>query len=107
MTPSTFNPLNIQKLTVLLFYADGNHLKETEQLEKQLKSFLPDIEFFKINIRANPKMGESFHVQQTPLTLFLHNGKEIWRQADPLSDAGLLYYLGQNSWPQENELPQN
>jgi hypothetical protein len=97
----------MQKLTVLLFYADGNHLKETEQMEKQLKSFLANIELFKINILANPKMGESFRVRETPLMLLLHNGREIWRQAHPLSETGLLEYLGQQSSRQENELSEN
>jgi hypothetical protein len=104
--PST-NSRNSQKLTVLLFYADGNHIKETEQMERNLKGSFPDIEFFKINIGLYPKVGESFHVQQTPLTLVLHNGKEIWRQANHASPDGLFDFLTPNTGRQEKQVPEN
>jgi hypothetical protein len=93
MPPPSTNSRNSQKLTVLLFYADSNHLRETEQMEKQLKGLFPDIEFFKINIGTYPKVGASFHVQETPLTLVLHNGKEIWRQTNLVAEVGLLDFL--------------
>jgi hypothetical protein len=96
-----------KQLTVLLFYADGQQVKETEQMEKQLKSLPADIELFKINTLVNPKMGESFHVGETPLMLLLHNGREIWRQAPPLSETSLLFYLGQQSSRQENKISEN
>jgi hypothetical protein len=107
MPLSTLNTRDIQNLAVLLFYAEDHQVKEMEQIEKLLKSFLPGLEFFKINIRSNPKMGESFHVRETPMTLFLHNGKEIWRQANPLSEAELVSMLGQKSSRQENEFSEN
>ena len=76
-------------------------------MEKQLKDFLPESELFKINVRTNPKMGESFHVRQTPLMLILQNGKEIWRQEKVISESGLLHYLGLKNSQQENELREN
>jgi hypothetical protein len=107
MPPPSTNSRNNQKLTVLLFYADGNHLKETEQMENQLKGLFPDIGFFKINIGIYPKVGASFQVQETPFTLVLHNGKEIWRQANHVSPAGLVDFLTPKTGRQEKEVPEN
>lgn len=105
MPPPSTNSRNSQKLTVLLFYAEGNHIKETEQMEKQLKGTFPDIECFKINIGAYPKVRESFHVQETPLTLVLHNGQEIWRQTSLTSPDGLFDFLTLKTGLQQREIP--
>jgi hypothetical protein len=103
MPASTLNTRNLQNLTALLFYAEGHQVKETELMEKLLKGFLSGMEFFKVNILANPKMRESFHVRETPLLLFLHNGKEIWRQAHAFSKADLVSLLGAKIDGQEKE----
>lgn len=76
-------------------------------MEKQLKGDFPDIAFFKINIDTYPKVRESFHVKETPLTLVLHNGREVWRQATHSSPKGLFDFLTPESGWQEKEVPEN
>ena len=103
----TSMPPPLHKLTILLFYADRYQLKEAEGIENQIKSFSPEMDCFKINMQLHPKMSESFHVRETPLILFLHNGKEVWRQFYPIPDAELLNHLGHKQAGRLNEVSEN
>lgn len=93
MDSNTINVLCLDRLTILFFYAEAYSLQEIKGVEKQVKEFLPSIDFLKINVRSNPKVSSSFHVYTTPLVLILQNGKEIWRQPDAFSENELCSYL--------------
>src|SRR5689334_14891635 len=95
MDTNAINILNINKLTVLFFYSEASFLPEIKHTEKQVKAILPSIDVLKVNVKHNPKVSTSFHVDQTPVVLILENGKEIWRQASSFSENELQSYLTQ------------